>query len=200
MISCSATLMPMTSPFEFTSHKRNSLTSMPLSGNYPFESVSKPITNSQARQSRPRKPAGAWNVDTFVYAPTSPSNYTSLLKKLSRLPSLTPGPPPLRRNSTRIPTRRSLHKLLHSRPTQNYTEDECSTLVNSFNSFFITKITKIHESIANTLASSPISPFHTRQFSGTLSQSFNLCLQKRSSSSFIHCPISHLLLTLSPLL
>ena len=62
---------------------------------------------------------------------------------------------------------RSLHKLLHSRPTQNYTEDECSTLVNSFNSFFISKITKIHESIANTLASSPISPFPTRQFSGT---------------------------------
>ena len=95
---------------------------------------------------------------------------------------------------------RSLHKLLHSRPTQNYTEDECSTLVNSFNSFFISKITKIHESIANTLASSPISPFPTRQFSGPLSQSFNLCLQKRSLSSFIHCPISHLLLTLSPLL
>ena len=64
---------------------------------------------------------------------------------------------------------RSLHKLLHSRPTQNYTEDECSTLVNSFNfnSFFISTITKIHESIANTLASSPISPFPTRQFSGT---------------------------------
>ena len=62
---------------------------------------------------------------------------------------------------------RSLHKLLHSRPTQNYTEDECSTLVNSFNSFFISKITKIHESIANTLASSPISPFPIRQFSGT---------------------------------
>ena len=48
---------------------------------------------------------------------------------------------------------RSLHKLLHSRPTQNYTEDECSTLVNSFKSFFISKITKIHKSIANTLAS-----------------------------------------------
>ena len=30
-----------------------------------------------------------------------------------------------------------------------------------------------------------------------LSQSFNLCLQKRSLSLFIHCPISHLLLTLS---
>ena len=46
-------------------------------------------------------------------------------------------------------------------------EDECSTLVNSFNSFFISKITKIHKSIANILASSPISPFPTRQFSGT---------------------------------
>ena len=33
-----------------------------------------------------------------------------------------------------------------------------------------------------------------------LPQSFNLCLQKRSLSSFIYCPISHLLLTLSPLL
>ena len=33
-----------------------------------------------------------------------------------------------------------------------------------------------------------------------LSQFFNLCLQKRFLSSFIHCPISHLLLTLSPLL
>ena len=44
-------------------------------------------------------------------------------------------------------------------------KDECSTLVKSFNSFFIKKITKIHESIANILASSPISPFLTRQFS-----------------------------------
>ena len=44
--------------------------------------------------------------------------------------------------------------------------DECSTLVNSFNSFFISKITKIHESISNINASSPISPFPTRQFSG----------------------------------
>ena len=61
---------------------------------------------------------------------------------------------------------RSLHRILHSRPQQHYSDAECQSLVTSFNTFFISKIANIHQSIANTLASSSTSSFPPRQFSG----------------------------------
>ena len=113
------------------------------------------------------------------------------------------GPPPLRRNSTRmrIPGSmwRSPHKTPSSRPAQYYTEDECSTLVNSFNSFFISKITKIQESIANTLAFHLSHPSLPGNSQVPQSQSSNLCLQKRFLSSFVQRPTSQLFVTLSTL-
>ena len=36
---------------------------------------------------------------------------------------------------------RSLHRILHSRPQQHYSDAECQSLVTSFNTFFISKIT-----------------------------------------------------------
>ena len=62
---------------------------------------------------------------------------------------------------------RSLHRILHSRPQQHYSDAECQSLVTSFNTFFISRIANIHQSIANTLASSSTSSFPPRQFSGT---------------------------------
>ena len=61
---------------------------------------------------------------------------------------------------------RSLNRILHSRPQQHYSDAECQSLVTSFNTFFISKIANIHQSIANTLASSSTSSFPPRQFSG----------------------------------
>ena len=61
---------------------------------------------------------------------------------------------------------RSLNRILHSRPQQHYFDAECQSLVTSFNTFFISKIANIHQSIANTLASSSTSSFPPRQFSG----------------------------------
>ena len=47
---------------------------------------------------------------------------------------------------------RSLHRILHSRPQQHYSDAECQSLVTSFNTFFISKIANIHQSIANILS------------------------------------------------
>ena len=62
---------------------------------------------------------------------------------------------------------RSLHRILHSRPQQHYSDAECQSFVTSFNTFFISKIANIHQSIAKTLASSSTSSFPPRQLSGT---------------------------------
>ena len=87
----------------------------------------------------------------------------------------------------------SLCKLLHSRPTQNYTEDECSTHSIHFSS---QRSPKFMNPLPTPSPHHPYLLFLPGNSLAPLYQSSNLCLQKRFLSSFVHCPLSHLLSSL----